>query len=314
MDNLKDILSYFNQNIRDEILKSGGSKNVTEIRLRAGRNIAIRFGKVEQILSTIITVEDILGVLVGMSKHSLYSVQNDINKGFLTIKGGHRVGITGQVVMEGESIKNIKNINGMNIRVARQVKGCSDKIIESIIDSENVVKNTLIVSPPGCGKTTILRDSIRKISDKGKNVGVIDERGEIAAVYNGLAELDIGARTDCISFCPKHIGIKMLIRSMGVDVIATDEIGSIEDISAIREAALSGVNFLFTMHGSSFQEVLKNKWIKELIDEGIFDTIVILSNRKGVGTVEDIYTDISKSKITIEDIDKEKRGAFSVCS
>ncbi len=281
MDNLRDIVIYFNQNIRDEILKSGGSKNITEIRLRAGRKIIIRFGKLEQVLSSIIRVEDILEILVCMSKHSLYSVQNDINKGFITIKGGHRVGITGQVVMEGEYIKNIKNINGMNIRVARQVKGCCDKIIDSIIGSDMLVKNTLIVSPPGCGKTTILRDSIRKVSDRGKNVGVIDERGEIAAVYNGIPELDIGLRTDCISFCPKHIGIKMLIRSMGVDVIATDEIGSDEDISSIREAALSGVNFLFTMHGSSLKDILRNKGIKELVDDGIFDTIAILSNRRG---------------------------------
>ncbi len=314
MDKLKNILIYFGQNIRDEILKVGGTRDITEIRIRAGRKIVLRFGSAEQILSASVKVEDILNILVGMSKHSLYSIQNDINKGFLTIKGGHRVGITGQVVMEGNSIKNIKNINGMNIRVARQVKGCSDKIIDSIIDSEMVMKNTLIVSPPGCGKTTILRDSIRRISDKGKNVGVIDERGELAAVYNGVAELDVGARTDVISFCPKYIGISMLIRSMGVDVIATDEIGLDEDISAIREAALSGVNFLFTIHGSSLQDITKNKGIRQLIDEGMFDTIVILSNRKGVGSVENIYTDISKENRVTEHLEKEKRGAFCVCS
>lgn len=314
MDNLKDIVIYFNQTIRDEILRVGGSKSITEIRLRAGRNIIIRFGKSEQILSNLVRVEDILDILVCMSKRSLYSVQNDINKGYITIKGGHRIGLTGQVVMEGESIKNIKNINGMNIRVARQVKGCSDKIIDNILDKDMSVKNTLIVSPPGCGKTTILRDSIRKISDKGKNVGVIDERGEIAAIYNGLAELDIGARTDCISFCPKHIGIKMLVRSMGVDVIATDEIGSTDDIAAIREASLSGVNFVFTMHGSSLKDILRNDGIKELIDNGLFDTIIILSNKKGVGTIENIYTDICKENIINEYIEKEKRGGFSVCS
>ena len=240
-------------------------------------------------------MKDLLDILVNISKNSIYAIQNDINNGFVVIRGGHRVGICGEVVLQDSKIKNIKNINSMNIRVAKQIIGCADKLLPYVI-SNSSFSNTLIVSPPGCGKTTLLRDLIRQISSgvveynfKGVNVGLVDERGEIASVSNGIINLDVGTRTDVISNSPKYIGMEMLVRSMGLSVIATDEIGTKEDIDAIEYAALSGVGLVFTMHGKSVQDITKKQGINKLINDGLFQNIVILSNRNGPGTIEKIY-------------------------
>lgn len=198
------------------------------------------------------------------------------------------------VISDGK-IKNIKNINSMNIRVANEIVGASNKILPYVICKNNVVRNTLIISPPGCGKTTILRDLIRQLSNGiekygfyGKNVGVVDERGEIAAVYQGKTKLDLGIRTDIISNCPKDIGIEMLIRSMGLDIITTDEIGGKNDIEAIKKASLSGVSLIFTMHASSIEDLYKREEILKLINEKIFECMIVLSNKNGIGTIEDV--------------------------
>ena len=292
---LEEITKILPLSIAKELSNIGTSKGITEIRLRVGKRGVIISSKVEILMGYVITLKDLLEILVNISKNSIYAIQNDINNGFVVIKGGHRVGICGEVVLQEGKIKNIKNINSMNIRVARQVLGCADKLIPFVIN-QNCFFNTLIVSPPGCGKTTILRDLIRQISTgnqmlkfKGINVGVVDERGEIASVSNGIVNLDVGLRTDVISNCPKYLGMEMMVRSMGLSVIATDEIGTKDDIDAIEYAALSGVGLMFTMHGKSIDDITKKTGISKLLNDGYFENIVILSNRNGPGTIENIY-------------------------
>ena len=295
---MEEILSYMSPNINEVLKRYIGNSGINEIRLRAGKNLILRFNAREIITEYVVNVEDILNILLSISKNSIYSIQNDINNGFLTIKGGHRVGVTGEVVLENGKIKNIKNISSMNIRIAREIKGASNKLLSMVLSNKGI-NNTLIISPPGAGKTTMLRDLVRQISNFGKNVSLIDERGEIASVYNGKAMLDVGVRTDVMSFCPKHIGINLVTRSMGPDVIATDEIGNALDVEAIKNAALSGVNLIFTMHGKDISDLKRNKEIKEIIEEGYFDIIVFLSNREKVGTIEKIL---------------KGTGDFNVCS
>lgn len=292
---IDEILKILPSYISNEIIKLNCSQNITEIRLRTKCKVIIICGKNEIVLSCIITPKAILDILLNVSKNSIYAIQNDINNGFVVIRGGHRIGISGEVVYVDEKIKNIKNICSLNIRVARQIYGCADSILPKII-SGNTFLNTLIVSPPGCGKTTLIRDIIRQISNgipslnfTGKNVALIDERGEIASVYEGVASLDVGIRTDIMSNVNKANGMKMMIRSMAPDVIATDEIGKKEDISAIKEAILSGVKVIFTMHGDSIKSIIKNENIRELLNLNIFSKIILLSSGKIPGIIEKVY-------------------------
>lgn len=292
---VEEILKVLPSYISNEIIRMNISQNITEIRLRVKGKVILRCMNEEIVLDCIVTTKTILDILLNVSKNSIYAIQSDINNGFVIIKGGHRIGISGEVVYVDEKIKNIKNICSLNIRVARQIFGCADSILPNII-SRGKVLNTLIISSPGCGKTTLIRDIIRQISNgvptlnlRGKNVSLIDERGEIASVYNGVASLDVGARTDIMSNANKSQGMKMMIRSMAPDVIATDEIGRDEDIVAIKEAVLSGVNVIFTMHGDSIKSILKNPNVKELLDLDIFSKIILLSSGKIPGIVEKIY-------------------------
>lgn len=294
---MNEILKYMPQNMALSLKQYINSQGINEIRLRSGNYLILRFNGREIVTEYMVSKEDILNILLSISKNSIYSIQNDINNGYLTIKGGHRVGVTGEVVLEDGNIKNIKNISSMNIRIAREIKGAASKLLNYVVCGNNI-QNTLIVSPPGCGKTTMLRDLIRQISSIGRNVSLIDERGEIASMYNGAPMLDVGVRTDVMSFCPKHIGMMLVTRSMGPDVIATDEIGSSKDVEAIKNATLTGVNLLLTMHGKDINDLKKNKEMLQIITQGYFDIIVFLSNKNGVGTIERIV---------------KGKGDFSVC-
>ncbi|MBR6033938.1 MAG: hypothetical protein IKP28_04295 [Clostridia bacterium] len=206
-------------------------------------------------------------------------------------------GITGNVVVEENKVININHIYSINFRITKQIIGCSNKILKYVIDIENnTVFNTLIASPPGAGKTTILRDLIRKISSNteipnfnGVTVGLVDERGEIAAMYRGIPQNDVGIKTDVLDNVPKPIGMRMLVRSMAPNVISADEIGSKEDVEAIHYAICSGIKGIFTAHGASLEDLSVNPALKSLMSSHIFERIIFLNSKGPKGSVNKVY-------------------------
>lgn len=286
---MEEILNYFPVNINNVLLNLINNNkhienNIQEIRVRVDRPIILKIQKNNIAIDYIVNQREMLQIIERICENSIYAYKNQICEGFLTVKGGHRVGITGTVVIDNGNIINIKYISSINFRIARQVLNCSNKILKEIINKENNnIFNSLIVSPPGCGKTTILRDTIRRISNgidemnfTGKTCGVVDERGEIAAMYKGIPQNDLGIRTDVIENVSKSKGMKMLIRSMSPEVIACDEIGSKDDVDAIENAINSGVKGIFTMHGKTLDDVRNNKDVYKIIENKQIEKIIFI--------------------------------------
>lgn len=294
-----DILKFFPRGIANEINKeiSKIEELVQEIRIRVGSQIIVKTNKKDDIIiNYFVTREDILEIMQVICNNSIYSYQNEIANGYITINGGHRVGITGDVVLENNKVINIKYISSLNFRIARQILDCSNNILKYVINlEENTIFHTLIVSPPGVGKTTILKDLVRKISDgipeigfKGIDVSLIDERGEISAMYNGVPQNKIGIRTDVLENVSKPIGIKMAVRSMAPKVIVADEIGNYNDIEAINYAVCSGVKGIFTAHSLSYETMMLNKELNKLINMKIIERIIFLDS-KTKGKIKNVY-------------------------
>lgn len=294
-----DVLKYFPLNISNKInnVINGEADKVQEIRVRVNGPIIIKINEKEDYIVNHFTNRDeILQIMQSICDNSIYSYQNEIINGYITINGGHRVGITGDVVLEDNKVINIKYISSLNFRIARQILDCSNNILKYVIDLENnTIFHTLIVSPPGAGKTTLLKDLVRKVSDgipeigfKGIDVSLIDERGEISAMYKGMPQNNIGIRTDVLENITKPLGIKMVIRSMAPKVIVADEIGSSADIDAINYAVCSGVKGIFTAHSFNFESMKLNKELNDLINMKLIEKIIFLDS-KVKGKIKSVY-------------------------
>ena len=294
---MKDVLDYLAENIKNEIKKyMSNIQNIEEIRLRTNKPIILKNSNGNNLLIHLVSKEELLETFQKVCEQSIYSYQKQICEGFITIKGGHRVGITGSCVIDNGKIININYISSLNFRIAREKKDVSNKILKYILN-ENDVNNTLIISKPGCGKTTILRDLVRKISTK-KTCGIVDERGEIAAMYKGEPQNDIGILSDVMDNCTKSDGMKMLIRSMSPEVIVCDEIGNKQDIEAINYAMCSGVKGIFTAHGNNLEEIMLNEQINQLLEKYIVQIIIVLDDKKR-GEIKNIYRLENKSYIKV---------------
>lgn len=289
MKDTDEILRYFPNNIYKmffNLFKENTKvvDEIQEIRMRANRPILLKLRERDLILQYNILQSEILQILERLCENSIYAYKNQICEGFITVKGGHRVGLTGSCVIENGKIINVKYVSSLNFRIAREILNCSTRVLREIIDIENkTIYNTIIVAPPGKGKTTVLRDVIRRLSNgideinfRGKVCGVVDERGEIAAMYKGVPQNDVGIRTDIIENATKNQGIHMLVRTMSPEIIACDEIGSKDDVQAIHYALYSGVKGIFTMHGKSIEDIKNNKKIYELIENREIQKVVFL--------------------------------------
>ncbi|MDF2629072.1 MAG: spoIIIAA [Symbiobacteriaceae bacterium] len=238
--------------------------------------------------------DDLLRTFQMMAQGSVYAWEDEIRGGFLTLMGGHRVGLAGRAVLDSGRIRTLKQVSSLNIRVAREVPGCANGLLPRLVKGGRVV-STLIISPPQAGKTTLLRDLVRQISAgapgaglKGCKVGLVDERSEVAGCSAGVPQRDVGPRTDVLDACPKAEGMMLLIRSLSPAVVAVDEIGRPADAEAVLEALHAGVAVLATAHGYSVEDVARRPALAELIRAGAFGRAVVLGRSRGPGTVEQV--------------------------
>lgn len=306
MINVDEILNVLPSNIRNCLEDTKDIERLQEIRIKINKPIIFQIGNEEVIGSYIPDSSDLKSVLQRISNYSIYAYEEEKKQGYITIKGGHRVGICGSCVIQDNVVKTIKDTGSINIRICREILHCSDKMVKYIVSGSNV-QNTIIISPPKCGKTTLLRDITRNLSDgmkeygfKGRKICVIDERSEIGASFNGIPQMNIGIRTDVLDNCPKSQGIMMAIRSMSPDVIVCDEIGTRKDMESILAAVNCGVNIITTIHGAGIKDLYERIVFKEIIENKVFKRAVILSCRKGVGTIECIY-DLDKKTNVMEE-------------
>ncbi len=289
---METILKFLPKNIADLINKipPHQKEELEEIRIRIDRPIEITMKGAPRFLSYIIRQEDAFHLMNKISQFSIYTLEEELKRGYITVSGGHRIGLAGKVILEDGKVKAIRDIASFNIRIAKEKIGIAEKITPFIF--KDFWMHTMIIGPPQTGKTTLLRDIARIIST-GKDergihaykVGIIDERSEIAGCVNGIPQMSFGPRLDVLDACPKAEGMMMMIRSMSPDVLVVDEIGRVEDAEAIQEAVHAGIKLIMTTHGSSLEEVRNRPSLKSIIDQDIFQRFIVLNRSNGPGTI-----------------------------
>ena len=273
--------------------------SINEIRLRADKPILMTVGgnkfflgelglasKLnEAIFATKTMIEDII---FRASEFSIYSVNEQIKKGFIMTKGGIRLGIGGNLIEEKGEIKTMTNFSSLNIRIPHNIRNCSLKAYNNIVNNEKIL-NTLIIAPPGAGKTTFLKDFVYQLSERNLayNVLILDERGELDTGKRG----ELGYYSDVISFARKKVGFENGIRSLAPDLIITDELNEQEDLDAVKYAVNCGVSIMASTHAEDLDGFLKKDAFKKLIDEKVFKRYIVLSKKDGPGTFEGIYNE-----------------------
>jgi stage III sporulation protein AA len=304
-----DILPFVIASIKNVLLKIDNEilDNLEEIRLRVNKPLMVFYKNMDWFVtgeglltkdisaSYLVAQQEILKTMELMSENSVYAYQDEIRAGYLTLRGGHRVGLCGKTIIQEGQVRNIKDFNGLNIRVAKEISDCSKHIIKFIIKNSSDIYNTLIIGPPQCGKTTILRDIAKIMSNgatdydfRGLKVGIVDERSEIAACFKGIPQNDVGFRTDIMDGCPKTLGMEMLLRSMSPNIIITDEIGTQGDKAAILKVLNSGIKIISSAHGYSITELKMREELLALIKSGVFERYIVLSSIYGPGTLEEV--------------------------
>lgn len=267
----------------DEKARSGAE----ELRLRAGRPMTAVAAGEELPLPDGRPVEpaELEQVVEIATQASPHAALERLREGFFTVRGGHRIGVCGTAVVKEGAVYNLRSLSSLAIRIARQVPGAAAPVADRLWEGERF-QSTLILSPPGGGKTTLLRDLIRRLSDgvghPALRVGVADERGEVAALWNGAPQLDVGRRTDVMDGCPKGTALLMLLRGMNPQVLAADEITAPQDCAALLAAANCGVSLLCTAHAEGLADLEARPLYRPLLENRCFRRLAVLT-RRGAG-------------------------------
>ena len=259
-------------------------RGLEEIRLRRGRRGQLVFAADTLELNCRIGGAELEHVLQRASRSSLYSVLPQLRQGFISLRGGHRLGVCGTVGIRDGEIHSIEPVFGLNIRLAAAVPGIGRRVIAELCPGDEFV-STLILAPPGAGKTTLLRDVIRCLSDGigccPHRIGLVDDRGEVAALWRGEPQLDVGKGTDIMADCPKAQGLIMLLRGMNPQILAADEITAEEDIRAMELVSGCGVKLLCTAHGACRRDLDRRPLYRELIGAGMFRRLLTIRMENG---------------------------------
>ena len=301
----EQILPLFSGQLRTVLMKAQLEfETLQEIRLRINQPIILYRNRGEFFLSEQgeqsldyqkgfrVSAKELKAIVDAACGYSGYAFEEEISRGYLTIAGGHRIGLAGRAVISEKGVQTLKYISALNIRIAHPITGCADKL-QSYFYEESRPCHVLIISPPGCGKTTLLRDTIRMFSNgidrnPGVTVGVVDERSEIAGIYRGIPAHDLGIRTDVLDGCPKYLGMEMMLRSMAPKVLAVDEIGT-SDVSSIENALRCGCRVLATLHGERLRDYFEKPGFASLVKERVFERYIFLKQGQTPGKVAGIY-------------------------
>ena len=283
MDRIRQACSILPPEVRDSILRLPYAAEIEEIRLRCGHaTCVVANGTERDLRAQTVTAKILEDVIARATGHAVYSAQHTLKNGFVTIPGGHRLGICGTAVYHGNEIGGFQEISSINLRVARPIKGIAAKTADMLWLHPN---STLIIVAPGVGKTTLLRDLIRELSDRFSfRIGVADERMEIAACCGGVPQFDVGKHTDVISAAKKETAVEFLLRTMSPQWIAVDEITAAGDIEAMVRGSYCGVNFLATAHAGCRDELAQRELYRKLLSCGVFQNLVTIRKDRTVIT------------------------------
>ena len=299
MENFDGILKFMPSGALRQSLARGleSVSGAEEIRLRAERPLsvfadgkALYIGREGGICAPCealtVSRQAVSAVFKSLCENSVYAYTDEIRRGFVTIRGGHRAGFTGRAIRGRDGrIESFRDISSINIRISREIVGAAAPFIGGIVQGDRI-KSALVISPPGLGKTTLLRDAARLISNAGFKVGISDDRGEIAAMFKGVPTNDVGANTDVVEYAPKGEGTEILLRTMSPHVISTDEIVTESEVYAVLCAKGSGAAVIASAHGASFDDISRRPHMRPLFENRVFDLLILLRGRNGDGRID----------------------------
>ena len=262
--------------------------SVREIRIRAGGPAVLITAGGDAVCPGAVSAGQVAQMAEALCEHALYARAEEQRQGFVALRGGHRMGLCGRVIMQGQSVRAVREISSLCIRVAGQWKGAADAIVPYLRQENGEPLSSLIIGMPGTGKTTLLRDACRQLSEAGMRMCVVDERSEIAAMNGGIAQLDVGPNTDVLDGCCKEAGLRWMLRAMSPEMLVTDELGTAMDVQAVMEASRGGVSVMATLHGRDPETALSRGALYQLVQNRVFDRYVMLESHS-VGRVLAVY-------------------------